>query len=285
MKILITGTSGYIGKQLVNKLQTENELYKVTRTVDKEATAGEFILWDMSTAPNLDNFPRDIDAVIHLAQSRNYRDLTTGAEDMFNVNVASTFSLIRHAVDRGVKYFCYISTGSVYESTGFPLEENNASTTPNTLLGASKYAAELLLHPFAQRINIGILRLFMPYGPEQTDRLLSNLIYRVKNKQPITVATTGKGSVFATSYIDDVVDVIDTAVKNTWVGTYNIASRSNVSIQEMGELIGSMVNEQPVFERDTAAKLVYFVPDLSKIAKLYPVDNMLNFQQGLEKIL
>lgn len=284
MKILITGTSGYIGKQLANKLETQHQLYQVCRNNDKKTNA-DVIVWDMATTPTLTDFPRDIDAVIHLAQSRHYRDLTTGAVDMFNVNVASTFSLIRHAIDAGAKYFCYISTGSVYESTGLPLAENQASVSPSNLLGASKFAAELLLQPFSKLINIGILRLFMPYGPNQTDRLLTNLIERVKNHQPITLTAMGKGSVFATSYIDDVVDVIETAIRHSWTGTYNVASSSNVSIQEMGEHIGDILGIQPIFQRDTAANLVYFVPDLSKFTRFYPVDNMLTFQQGLEKIL
>ena len=53
--------------------------------------------------------------------------------------------------------------------------------------------------------NLSVLRLFFPYGPGQRDRLIPDLIRRVRTRQAVHLGEDGEGLQFAPIFIDDVV--------------------------------------------------------------------------------
>ena len=88
--VLLTGTSGYIGSNLRQYMFTQN--YEDLVFVDR---CNGF---DLSMPGWSNQLPeKNVDVVIHLAQSRRYREFPDGAEDMFQVNVASAFELLEWA--------------------------------------------------------------------------------------------------------------------------------------------------------------------------------------------
>src|SRR5712691_5873081 len=75
--VLVTGAGGFIGRHLVRAL---GERYRVVALVRNRADApenAEAIVFDLSQ-PLGDALPPRIDAVVHLAQSRRYREFPEG---------------------------------------------------------------------------------------------------------------------------------------------------------------------------------------------------------------
>ena len=116
-KVLITGSSGHLGARALEMLRSQYEVHAIVRT--KPSTAYPDVGYheiDLSHDWSASTLPGQMDAVIHLAQSRNYRDFPAHALETFLVNTASTARLLDYACQKGARRFVLASTGGVYQS-------------------------------------------------------------------------------------------------------------------------------------------------------------------------
>src|SRR5579871_6002537 len=204
MLILLTGCTGFVGSALGPRLiAAGHELVCVCRP-DTLVKFGERIDWDGTLPIQPEKFPKTVNAVIHLAQSRSYRQFPADAREMFAVNVAMTMSLLQWAAQSQVQRFCLISSGAVYEPFALPLRED-APLAPAGFLGATKLAAEIIATPFSACFAMNTLRLFFPYGPGQRHRLIPELIRRVSNCEAVEVTDNGEGIRLTPTFIGDIV--------------------------------------------------------------------------------
>ena len=192
MRLLITGCTGFIGSALGPRLVAAgHDLFCICRP-ETSVGFGKKVVWDGTTPIERAGFPETVDAVIHLAQSRSYRHFPADSREMFGVNVGMTMRLLEWAARSGVKRFCLASSGAVYQPFLGPLNEE-AAVAPAGFLGASKLASEIIAKPFSSLFALSILRLFFPYGPGQCDRLIPDMICRVRNGMPVQVTANGEG--------------------------------------------------------------------------------------------
>jgi len=103
MKIFITGSSGFIGNELVNYLSDKHEIVK----------------FDLSNNLDILNFDqlkesmKDCDIVVHLAAHRKpYENKTF--KDYFKTNCQGTFNVAQAAMECGIKKFIYTSSTSYF---------------------------------------------------------------------------------------------------------------------------------------------------------------------------
>jgi UDP-glucose 4-epimerase len=152
--ILVTGGSGYIGsvtcKLLVDSGYNVINIDRVKRE-----------------QPGVSQYPFDIDnhqlkgviqltkpdAIIHLAADHSVPNSISSPDSTYFNNVANSVSLLKHAVDAGVKHFVFSSSSSVYGNTdGTPSEEID-STNPITPYGKSKAMIESILEDFSNAFD------------------------------------------------------------------------------------------------------------------------------------
>ena len=127
MRILLTGSTGFIGTALGRRLLIEgHEIFSVCRP-ETQVPFGTRVVWDGGNPFGTRDFPHTADAVVHLAQSRSYRRFPADSGEMFAVNVAMTMSLLEWATRSGVKQFCLVSSGAVYEPFGRDLTGRRSS--------------------------------------------------------------------------------------------------------------------------------------------------------------
>jgi nucleoside-diphosphate-sugar epimerase len=283
MRILITGATGFVGSTLGPRLiAAGHELFCVCRP-GSSAAFGEAVAWDASSPTATSKFPKNIEVVIHLAQSRRYRHFPADCREMFDVNVGMTMSLLQWAGHSNVKQFCLASSGAVYEPfTGSQRED--AAVTPRGFLGASKFASETIALPFAGLLKLNILRLFFPYGPDQRDRLIPDLIRRIRCGEAVQVTPNGEGMRLVPTFVNDIADVFLGSVESSWTGIMNVATPEVLSIRSIAELIGRRLGIEPKFEIvDRTA--IDIIPDLDRLAVCFDLRRFTRFDEGLRQTI
>lgn len=169
MKILITGASGLLGSYLTPLLSLEHEVFAMSR--HQVTGARKTIPIDLSTAWDDTMLPTQIDVVIHLAQSSEYRNFPEGALDVFNVNLSTTAKLLNYAAASGAHRFILASSGGIYRSGVSPITEKSDILGPSELNNyfASKLASEIFAGTYRGFMGVNVLRIFFMYGKNQRD--------------------------------------------------------------------------------------------------------------------
>lgn len=249
MNILITGATGFIGSALLSHFRknTELDIYVPTRGESGLKNGVNYLSCNLSIKGFTSCFPAKIDTIVHLAQSKNYRDFPEQANDIYNVNVSSTQELLEWSRCNSVKKFILASSGNVYKWSSLPLTEES-TCFPVDFYGRTKLMAELLTESYKDFFDVRIARIFGVYGPGQTGMLVPNIIERVRNNEDITLGEN-VGLEFTPLYIDDCVNMIHQILINLGKRTiYNLCGSEKVSLVTLAEEIGLAVNIKPKFK-------------------------------------
>jgi nucleoside-diphosphate-sugar epimerase len=284
MRILLTGSAGFLGSALGPRLVAAgHELYCICRPGTSVAY-GQNIPWDGEEPIGPSRLPRSVDVIIHLAQSRRYRRFPEDAHEMFAVNVAMTMSLLEWAAQSQLKQFCLVSSGAVYEPFGGILREDTA-LAPAGFLGASKLASEIIAKPFSRIFGLNTLRLFFPYGPGQRDRLIPELIRRVRDCVPVRLPSNGVGIRLTPTFVEDIVDVILGSINAGWTGTMNVATPETLSIRQIANMMGQQLGMEPIFEIANTDSAVDVIPDLNRLVGRFELSRFTQFEEGLKRTM
>jgi UDP-glucose 4-epimerase len=231
LKILLTGGTGFIGRNLIPALTGEHEVFAVTRTTPPESDGVTWVEQDLAAPLDHSKLPPQIDAVIHMAQSKHYREFPGRADDVFAVNVHSTQRLLEYAREAGAERFLLASTGGVYGSSERAVSEGDRLNPLNFYM-SSKYSAEALVWSYAQFFKTVTFRFFFVYGPGQDRMLVPLLLGRVLGGETITI-DGDPGLRINPIYVGDAVRAIVPALSLPESDTFNVAGDEVVTIREL----------------------------------------------------
>lgn len=112
MKILVTGSSGQLGKAVADNLKSYNHDVIGIDIVQGNHTD---VLIDITEKDAVEQITKNIDVIIHTAalHGKHY-ELNYAREDFINTNILGTLNLLNAAVKNGVSKFLYTSTTSIY---------------------------------------------------------------------------------------------------------------------------------------------------------------------------
>lgn len=276
--VLVTGADGCVGRALIDELvESGHNPIPVSRTRSANA-----INLDLSLPVDRRKLPAKVDAVVHLAQSRQFREFPQSAPEVFAVNTSATVDLVRYAVDAGARSFLYASSGSVYRESPSPVSEWS-EVGPVNFYAATKLSSENLLAPYAQFLPISIQRLFYVYGPHQTGMLTDSLASRISRGDPVTLQ--GKNGIrIAPTFSYDVARIMRRACVECWSNTINVGSPHFVSLREYAELIGEAIGSWPHFailHNETSNSIL---PNVEALQRMYPDFIFTSPQDGLKKM-
>jgi len=266
VKILLTGASGLLGRHLLPLLIEDHEVFSVGKT--HIPSAEKMPLIDLAQTWSADILPKKIDVVIHLAQSPRYREFPQGANDVFNVNVASTAQLLDYARVAEAKRFILASTGGIYRAGASPVSEDSEILGPAELghYFATKLASEMIAGNYRKFMEVHILRIFFMFGSGQRrEMFLPALIDRIARGE--SVRLNGKNGIRINPvHAKDAATAVRVLALLGGPKTVNIAGQQILTIREIADEIGSHLDVKPSFERlGTAENLVADTRVLSRL--------------------
>jgi UDP-glucose 4-epimerase len=181
MKVLVTGSSGWLGQTLVPRLQRDGH---TVVGLDPEKGATTDVVGSVVDRALVRSTIRDagIDAIIHAAARHKPHIETHDNSEFVAVNVQGTLNLLEEAIEAGVDRFVFTSTTSLMisqkirdgraagASEAIWIDESLAPLVPRNIYGVTKQAAEELCRLFHQlhRLPILILRTAR-FFPEEDD--------------------------------------------------------------------------------------------------------------------
>lgn len=228
MRVLITGTAGFIGFHLAKLLVAEGfvvhgfdgmtdyydvELKKRRHQMLLQSpnfTATEGLLEDEVLFGQVaDAFAPDV--IVHLAAQAGVRYSLENPRAYLDANVIGTFNVMEAARCLGVRHLLMASTSSVYgANTDMPFVETEKADAQLTIYAATKKANESMGHAYAHIYNLPttMFRFFTVYGPwGRPDLALYKFVDAILDGRLIDIYNNGDMYRDFT-YVDDLVHAI-----------------------------------------------------------------------------
>jgi len=243
MKILVTGTAGFIGYHLAKQLlkrgdtvvgidnlndyyDTNLKLARLEQTgINREKIAYDkpvistkhknytFIKLDLLDKACLEKYFKvyRFDAVCNLAAQAGVRYSLTNPEAYIDSNISGFLNILECCRNFKIGHLVYASSSSVYGlDKKMPFSEHDIADHPVSLYAASKKSNEMMAHVYSHLFNIKTtgLRFFTVYGPwGRPDMALFIFTKAILEGKAIDVFNNGE-MMRDFTYIDDIVDGI-----------------------------------------------------------------------------
>ena len=235
MKLLVTGSAGFIGNALSLRLLSDghqvigldnlNSYYDVALKKARLArikdhpnfTEARVDLKDQKAVEALfqEHAPQK---VVNLAAQAGVRHSLESPRTYTNTNISGFLNILEGCRASDVEHLVYASSSSVYGTNDkAPFSENHPVDHPISLYAATKRANELMAHSYSHLFTIPTtgLRFFTVYGPwGRPDMALFLFAKAIIEEQPINVFNHGKMSRSFT-YIDDIIEGVVRALGTT----------------------------------------------------------------------
>jgi len=259
MKILVTGTAGFIGNAVaamllqrgdtVIGLDNMNDYYSVElKRARLQRINHQFHEIDICDKSKLFEIFKNnkIDAVVHLAAQAGVRYSLENPQVYVDSNITGTLNILEACRHYPVRHLVYASSSSVYgDNAKIPFSVEDVADNPVSLYAATKKSNELMAHTYAHLFGISCtgLRFFTVYGPWGRPDMAPMLFAKsILAGKPIKVFNHGNMRRDFT-YIDDIVEgvvrTLDRGVSKGQAGAelFNIGRGEPVELLRFIEIL------------------------------------------------
>ena len=309
MKILVTGSSGFIGfhtcllllqnKHYVIGIDNLNDYYdlnlkKSRLKILKKFNNFKFLKKDIENKNIVKKFKaNEIDIIINLAAQAGVRHSLKDPYSYINSNVLGHVNMLELAKKVRAKKFIYASSSSVYGSNKtLPFSTKQRVDNPVSIYAASKKSGELISESYAHLFGIQCigLRFFTVYGPwGRPDMATFIFTKKIFEGKEIEVFNNGKMKRDFT-FINDIIDGIMGAVKLNKKFEHRIYNLGNNNPEDLSNFI-NLIEEtigikakkrllpiQPGDVKETFAEISESTKDLNFKPKV-------NIKEGIPKFV
>ncbi|MBL6679055.1 MAG: NAD-dependent epimerase/dehydratase family protein, partial [Flavobacteriaceae bacterium] len=302
MKILLTGSSGFIGYHLAKELlkdghevigiDNHSDYYDVKlkelRKKTLESVKFSFFQQDIN---NIDIKDNDIDLAINLAAQPGVRVKKEMQQLYQHTNVRGFEAFCNFCEYKNIKKIIYASSSSVYsDSEDAKYQEINTKLKPKSLYGESKLANEKYASKFSKENNISFigLRFFSVYGPygrpDMAYYSFSNSL--IKNK-PIYLNNRGemfRDMTFISDIVEGLIKAIDYSLENNFQHElFNLGNDSPIKTSKLLSVLEKKFNKKPsIINKSTKNEVIKTHADITKAKNLLGYVPVVSFEEGIE---
>jgi GDP-4-dehydro-6-deoxy-D-mannose reductase len=276
-KILVTGSDGFIGNNLIPKLQRK-KYFIIEKCLDDG---------DISEQSTWDAFP-PADLVIHLAARTFVPDSWLESYEYIRCNFLGTIAALEYCHKHDAK-LVFLSSYLYGNPSELPIKET-ADLQPTNPYALSKKLAEEACQFYATSLGVKviILRPFNIYGPNQSDLfLIQSVISQIQKSESIVVKDLLPKRDYI--YLDDVTDaIIATLDFDTNYEEFNIGSGRSYSVADLIDIIKKVSNSKlEVISTNERRKdeIEDTIADVRKAKLLLGWEPKTSLDEGISKII
>lgn len=307
-KVVVTGADGFIGSHLVEYLANNGFRVKAFCYYNSFNSWGWLDSFDKTLLDKIEIFTGDIrdpngvrealkgcDVVFHLAALIAIPFSYHSPDSYIDANIKGTLNILQAAKDLNIQRVLVTSTSEVYGTAQYvPIDEKHPKQ-PQSPYSASKIGADAIADSFYRSFNlpVTIVRPFNTFGPRQSARAFIPTI--------ITQLLSGKteiklGDLTPTRdllFVEDTIRAFE-AIANCGelIGhEVNIATNSEISIQDVADLIIQQINPKAKIVTDENR----IRPEKSEVFRLYGDNSKLkqftnwksetSFEEGIKQTI
>ena len=267
MKILVTGSEGFIGSHLTEKLVLEGHSVRALVQYNSFSNIGwlanisskaldeiDIVYGDIRDPFAMENAVSGCNAILHLAALIAIPYSYIAPRDYVETNIMGTLNVLMASRKANVSSFLHTSTSEIYGSAQYvPIDENHPQVGQSPY-SASKIGADQIAISFYKSFDfpVKIIRPFNTYGPRQSNRaVIPTIITQLANNQ----TNLRLGSLNPTrdfSYIEDTVDGFIAALQSReGIGkATNLGSNFEISIADTVKIIAQTMDKEFTIEND-----------------------------------
>jgi len=248
MKILITGSTGFIGNNLTKfLLDKKYEIYCVVRknsNISKLPKKAKTFIYDEDINSLLELFSKHkFDGVIHLASLVLRTHTKDDISNLISSNIKFACELLEASTKSDVKWF--INTGTFWQNY------QNQDYKPVNLYAATKEAFNVIAKYYTQTSNLifTTIKLNDTFGKNDMRDKILNLWSAMSKSNEVLQMTDGK-QIMDISYIEDVVLAYDTLIQHLNQDKKNefrnkefvVTNKQKVSLKELSKIFEEATN-------------------------------------------
>jgi nucleoside-diphosphate-sugar epimerase len=306
-KIIISGSAGFIGFHLAEKLinmgfevigvDSLNNAYDVRLknlrlsqlSNNKNYEFHELNLSNPNSISQLQTLNTQAQTFYHMAARAGVRQSFLEPYDYVLDNTVATTNVANFCKVTGVSSLILASTSSIYGDSGENLmrENKDERIQPPSVYASTKLSGEILAKTILDESDTKVLipRFFTVYGPYgRPDMSILRFIHWIINREEVQVFGNGEQRRSFT-YVDDVISALVKVMNHNSSGTFNIGSNNTVSLNRVIEIIEDSTDVKSiVVNKERAIKDPDVVkPDLSHIKDTLDWEPTTLIDQGVKK--
>tara|TARA_B100001248_G_scaffold89409_1_gene65974 strand:+ start:26484 stop:27443 length:960 start_codon:yes stop_codon:yes gene_type:complete len=273
MKILITGSTGFVGKHLLNTLiQNKHEITTLVRKPNYEVKKSirQIVIKDLfefltsnNNKNKIQSIFENIEVIIHCAAKVHSfeKDSPRNKDEYFNTNTLSTTLLAKIAVKNNIKKFIFMSTVKVngdYNDSNKPFRESDIAK-PKGFYAESKYKAEVELNSFRKYLSVIVIRSPIVYG-SGVGANFKKLMFLIDKKIPMPFKLVN--NIRSMIYLENLIDFILICISDDRANneTFLIKDDENYSLKKIISEIANCMNKRVfMFSVPTLLLTIFFV--------------------------
>lgn len=238
--VLITGSSGLLGTEIIKQLLEEKSFNvigmtsRVEQLKEKYSDVNLQVVSNQNWVQELEENSQQVDILINCAFPRSSKP------EELALGIPFTEQLIQESIDFGIKNIINISSQSVYTQKDKEDVTEQSDVQPESLYGMTKFACERIVALLCEQnsINYSNIRLGSLTGLNFDVRMTNRFVKQAINGEPITI----NGGNQKISYLD-VRDAAKGLIKmlkgnpKDWRNIYNLGNEDYLALIDLAEKI------------------------------------------------
>ncbi len=285
-KILITGSSGFIGSNLIPELSKNHKIVGISK--NKSKYSKEFISQNIDITKSNFILQNHFRKIIHMAAFTDVNFCNLNPTKCYELNVKATQKMLEIA-RKNDSDFIFLSSSHVYGNPiKLPISETDICY-PLTHYASSKKMSEILCETYSKTygLNIRIARVFSGYGPNSSEsNIIYKIIHQIINNSKVTLGNISpkRDFIFISDIISGLIKIINS--KKSGFQIYNLGSGKSTSIEDIVKNCFNLSNKNLKLISSRKNSRKNEIPDvranISKMKSEFDWKPQISLKRGLE---